>query len=338
MKKLLCIILTLFQSLFGLICGETPKDNAEYITVQNPVCESGADPWVVEHGGKYYYCFATGNGVGVAEIPSINSISSEGYSQVYTAPAGTQYSSEYWASELHYIDGEWYIYVAADDGNNFNHRMYVLKGTTQNPTDPFEMVGKIYDSTDKWAIDGTVVKILGENYFVWSGWEGDENVAQNIYIAHMSNPWTIDSERVLISSPRYSWEKKGTPHINEGPAALYNGDGVFIAYSASGSWTDDYCIGLLTYNGGDPLNAKSWRKSLQPVFRKKAETAYGPGHCSFTTAADGSTWMVYHANRESGTGWGGRSIWIAPVKFTPWGTPVFGAPEKQVQYPVGIKE
>ena len=57
--------------------------------------------------------------------------------------------------------------------------------------------------------DGTVLELNGELYFLWSGWEGDVNVAQNIYIAHMSDPCTIDSERVCLSTPTYSWEKRG---------------------------------------------------------------------------------------------------------------------------------
>ena len=43
-------------------------------------------------------------------------------------------------AELHYLDGAWYVYVAMDDGNNKNHRMYVLKGTdSKDPTKPFKV-------------------------------------------------------------------------------------------------------------------------------------------------------------------------------------------------------
>ncbi len=323
--------------------SKTEKEDipVTYKTVQNPVFSSGADPWVIEKDGKYYYCFSGSNGatggVRVAEIPSPALITTNGASQVYTAPAGTAYSQEYWAPELHYLDGAWYIYVAADDGNNDNHRMYVLKGTTQDPTDPFEMVGKITDSTDKWAIDGTVVTIKGEHYFVWSGWEGDVNVSQNLYIAHMSGPTQIDSERVLLSEPKGAWETVGSPTVNEGPAALYHEDSVFIAFSASGSWTDNYCIGLLEFRGGDPLKRASWDKSASSLFKKVDGTAYGPGHCSFTTALDGSVWMIYHANLVSGSGWGGRSVWIAPIRFRENGRPIFGKPQREVDFPFPVQ-
>ena len=312
------------------------KPQAVYETVQNPVYHTGNDPWVVEHNGKYYYCFSSGNGVSVGEIASPHQVTDKTARRVYTAPSGTMYSSEYWAPELHYIQGSWYIYVAADDGNNDNHRMYVLKCTSQDPTKNFRMVGQITDPTNKWAIDGTVLPIGDELYFVWSGWEGDENVAQHIYIAHMSDPCTIDSERVMISTPTFAWEKVGNPLINEGPTALIHDGKIHIIYSASGSWTDNYCMGLLTFTGTDPLKRSSWKKSQISVFRQYPGVAYGPGHCSVTTAIDGSLWMIYHANLQAGTGWNGRSVWISPITFKEDGTPVFGRPQKEVQFPVAL--
>ena len=304
-----------------------------YQTVQNPIHDGGGDPWVVEHEGAYYYCYSSGNGVSVAKVSSIAKLRQNGR-RVYTAPTDTMYSKEYWAPELHYIDGAWYIYVAADNGNNETHRMYVLKGTSQDPTEPFEMVGQITDPSNKWAIDGTVMQLDGELYFIWSGWEGDINVAQNIYIAHMSDPFTVDSERVCLSVPEYSWEMNGQPYINEGPAVLQHDGKTFLVYSASGSWTDYYCLGMLTLTGDDPMDVHAWEKSTKPVFRNRPHVCYGPGHNSFCTAPDGSVWMIYHANLVAGTGWSGRSVWIAPVIFEEDGTPEFGNPQSEVLFPV----
>jgi GH43 family beta-xylosidase len=65
----------------------------------------------------------------------------------------------------------------------------------------------------------------------------------------MKNLWTIDGNRVLISSPGYDWETVGdlnnpndVPHVNvnEGPVALIHNKKLFIIYSASGCWTDAY--------------------------------------------------------------------------------------------------
>ncbi len=74
---------------------------------------------MVAHGNDYYYCY--GNGVGVNKLSSLSKINKRNSAIVYQAPAGTDYSYDDWAPELHYINGEWYIYVAADNGYNSSH-------------------------------------------------------------------------------------------------------------------------------------------------------------------------------------------------------------------------
>lgn len=293
-------------------------------TFYNPIAQKAADPWLILHEGYYYYCLSHKSGVCVARIKNIYDLNNAEPVKVWSPPADTMYSKELWAPELHYLDGAWYIYVAADDGKNENHRMYVLKGTTQNPLDGFEFIGQITDNTNKWAIDGTVMQYKNKMYFVWSGWEGDVNVSQNIYIAAMNNPYTISGNRIKISSPELSWELIGQPNINEGPAAIEHNGLMHIVYSASGSWTDDYCLGLLTLKSDEPLSADSWIKSEKPIL-SKSDKVFGPGHCSFTTSLDGEeTWIIYHANKVSGTGWGGRSAWTQPVSWDKNNYPVIG--------------
>ena len=87
------------------------------------------------------------------------------------------------------------------------------------------------------------------------------------------------------------------PHINEGPVALVKGKTVHIIYSASGSWSDYYCLGKLTFSGeGDILDKNNWKKSDAPVFSKTDKT-FGPGHCSFTTDAEDRTIPREHCLR-----------------------------------------
>ena len=289
------------------------------VTITLPL-EGGSDPWYYEHGGKFYYCYSAGSGVAVKTADSPAALGKAPETVVYRAPVGTAYSYSYWAPEMHFIDGAWYIYVAADDGNNENHRMYALKSDT--PLGPYEMLGKVADKTDRWAIDGTVLEYGGELYFIWSGWAGYSDLGQNLYIAHMSDPAHIDGKRVKISAPEYGWEKKGHA-INEGPEVLQRDGKTYIIYSASGSWTDDYCLGMLALTGDDVTDPACWAKCPMPVFEKR-DTAYGPGHCSFLNLA-GQDYIVYHANVESGTGWNGRTVRIQPFTWR-GNVPVFGSP------------
>lgn len=323
-------VLVSLCSLFAALTGWIPAvparslfagsgEGAPVDTLTLPL-EGGSDPWYVEHEGRYYYCYSIGEGVGVRVSDRVSTLGTGTEYIAYHADPGTDHSWGYWAPEMHYLDGAWYIYVAACDGRNETHRMFVLK--SESPTGPYEMLGKIAPEADFWAIDGTVLTLGGERYFIWSGWEGETDEGQNLYLAHMADPTRIDGPRVRISVPTKKWEKNGAP-INEGPAVLQRDGKTFVVYSASGSWTDDYCLGLLTLTG-DPTDPAAWAKCPVPVL-KKTDTAYGPGHPSFLRGADGTDYIVYHANLVSGTGWNGRTVRVQPFTWR-CGFPVFGKP------------
>jgi len=294
-------------------------------TFTNPVVADGADPWVIRYQDVYYYCFATDDRIWISCSKNLHEIGLAEPKLVWQPPKGNPWSEELWAPELHFFDNKWYIYVAADDGANENHRMYVLESDNIDPQSHYVLVGKIADSTDCWAIDGTVLEHRGHLYFIWSGWEGKVNVQQNLYIAPMSNPATISGDRVLISEPEYEWEKIGRPLVNEGPEILKKNDKIHIIYSASGSWTDDYCLGQLTFTGGDILSRESWSKNPRPVF-SKTETVFGPGHASFVKSPDGrEDWIVYHAAKYKGGGWD-RDVRMQKFGWNSDDSPNFGAP------------
>jgi GH43 family beta-xylosidase len=298
-------------------------------TFSNPLGD-GADPWVVQWNGMYYLVRSTGSAVWIDRAASLenihNSTPESDSAKVWTAPTGTSYSQQVWAPELHFFNGKWYIYVAASDGNNSAHRMHVLERNSADPFGAFVYKGKIAAATDRWAIDGTAFEWQGAMYFVWSGWPGTTNVQQNLYIAQMDTPWSIAGDRVLLSSPTYSWEKYGLP-INEGPEALVDDGTLNIIYSASGYWTNQYALGRLTYNGtGSILDPTSWTKASQPVFQATSLVT-GTGHASFTKSPDGTEdWIVYHAHANPTTFNEDRVIRIQPFIFNSNGTPNFGQP------------
>ncbi len=294
-------------------------------TFTNPVVGWGADPWVIRWQSDYYLCQSRFDGIWVNRASRLEDIGKDHWKCVWKPPKGTAYSKDIWAPEPHFLQGRWYIYVAADDGNNANHRMYVLEGTSINPQKPFILKSKIASLPDDWAIDGTILQMPnGKLYFVWSGWPGANNSTQNLYIAPMSNPWTIDGWRVCISQPDQAWEQHDSVHINEGPETLWHHDHLFIIYSANGFWDDNYCLGQLAWTGGDVLNPHSWRKKPQPVFERSADV-FGPGHCSFVKSPDGrEDWIVYHAHAGPGTQ--ERDVRIQRFTWNLDGSPNFGIP------------
>jgi GH43 family beta-xylosidase len=310
-------------------------------TVFPVISASGADPWVIRHDDGYYYMTASTNAdITLWRSTSLTGIGGGEKKVIWTPPKSGPISKNLWAPEIHRLHGKWYIYLAADDGDNVNHRMYVLENLSRDPfAGEFVLKGKIADpKQDKWAIDGTVMTWNNRNYFIWSGWEGDKNVSQFLYIAPMSNPWTLSAPRVEISRPTLSWEKIGDPTVNEGPQVLIKNQSLYLIYSASGSWTDDYCLGRLTLTpGGDPLDPKAWVKHPEPVMRS-TNGVYSPGHCSFTKSPDGKEdWLVYHAARHKGAGWA-RNIRVQRFHWNSDDTPRFDPPanpDRPVPLPSG---
>jgi len=309
-------------------------------TFTNPLFNAGADPWCVYKNGFYYYTHTTGKNITIWKTPSIATLKTAQKKIVFTPPNKGPYSKEIWAPEIHFLQGKWYIYFAADSGNNVHHRIWVLENSSPDPLKgKWEMKGKLTTPDDKWSIDGSVFEHKKQLYFIWSGWDGDTNGQQNIYIAKMLNPWMLGDNRSKISSPELDWETHGdlnnpndVPHVNvnEGPEVLAHKDKLFLIYSASGCWTDFYALGMLTASAeSDLMNPESWIKNPQPVFKQSpANRVYAPGHNSFFKSPDGKQdWILYHANDKPGQGCGKfRSPRAQPFKWNKDGTPNFGEP------------
>ena len=322
-------------------------------TFTNPLLASGPDPWVIYKDGFYYYTNSTGRNITLWKTKNVTDIKSAEKKIVWSPPANEPYSKDLWAPELHYLQGKWYVYFAADSGNNVDHRMYVIENSSADPlSENWIMKGKLTTPGDKWSIDGSVFENKGKMYLIWSGWIGDINGEQDIYVAKLKNPWTVEGNRVLVSRPTYDWETIGdlhnvndVPHVNvnEGPEILKHNNKLFLIYSASGCWTDNYALGILTANvDADLLKASSWVKSDQPVFKQSPENhVYGTGHNSFFTSPDGKEdYILYHANSEPGQGCGShRSPRAQKFSWKDDGTPDFGIPVeagKELPLPSGI--
>ncbi len=309
-------------------------------TFTNPILPSGPDPWVVFNKGYYYYTHTTGKNLVLWKSKSVVDMKNAVRKVIWTPPAGTPYSKEIWAPEIHYIQKKWYMYFSADDGDNKNHRLYVLENSAQDPTEgEWVFKGQITDASNKWAIDGSLFEHRGKLYMIWSGWEGNENGTQHIYIARLKDPLTVESSRVKISSPEHPWERFGDLHhgatpnhldVNEGPEILKHGSNLFLIYSASACWTDTYALGMLTANAdSDLLNPGSWKKTASPVFKQSPENSvYATGHNAFFKSPDGTQdWILYHANSLPGKGCGNeRSPRAQPFTWRKDGTPDFAVP------------
>lgn len=332
--------------LVGLVACKKDKPAApltpappETTTFRNPLLASGPDPWVTEKDGYYYYMATTGSNLTLRKTAKMSELGSAVSKIIWTPPASGVNSQHIWAPELHFLDGKWYVYFTAGPGACCaGQRLWVLENSAADPTTgAWVEKGQIaVPGQDLWAIDATVLEQNGGRYLVWSGHANATTEEQRLYLARLSNPWTLTGPRVEISRPQYGWETAGPVAVNEGPQILRRHGKTFLVYSASHCTTDAYALGLLTASStADPLDPAVWTKSATPVFTSNtASSAFGPGHNSFFKSRDGQQdWILYHANSGPNQGCEqSRSPRMQQFTWNPDGTPNFGTPA-----PIGVE-
>lgn len=313
--------------------GLAPLANAQQKpdrTFTNPLQADGPDPWVIRHDGYYYYTNTKGRNLTLWKSKNLSEVKDATPVVVWTPPATGPNSYEIWAPELHFLDGKWYIYYTATDKANFgdlSRYVFVLENSSPDPTTgAWTDKGKI--NTKYTGLDGTVFEHGGQRYFVYSAYVGPQSV---LAIAPMQNPWTLQAgKEATIATPTFAWEKGGGRQILEGPEFLPGKKGqLFLVYSASACWDDNYSLGMLTATkGSDLLKPESWTKAPLPVFHPSAENGvWGTGHNSFTKSPDGrEDWIVYHAKTAADGKCAGRSARAQKFTWNADGTPNFGAP------------
>jgi GH43 family beta-xylosidase len=301
-------------------------------TFTNPLDTQGPDPWLQYHNGYYYLAATTWNStITMRRSRTLGGLASAPETVIFnlTRPNG---AGTMWAPEFHLLDGpngqRWYFYYTAgrqpfDLGSQ---RIHVLESAGTDPMGPYTFKADMLDPTqdNTWELDPSILQLNGKLYLLGTFYNG----SQPNFIRPLSNPWTASGTRRILSTPTHSWETVGGA-VNEGAEVIQRNGRTFIVFSASHCSTPDYKLGILTYNGGDPLLQSSWVKSSQPVFqRNNANGVYGPGHNGFFKSPDGTEdWIVYHANSSASGGCDiNRSTRAQKITWNADGTPNFGTP------------
>lgn len=286
---------------------KTNKDNIRWTEYNRPFIEQRADPYVYQHTDGYYYF--------TASVPAYDRIilrrsqTLVGLREAKEVTIWTKHdtgimSKNIWAPEIHYLQGNWYIYFAAgEQEDQFKIRPYVLECTEENPiTGVWTEKGKMQcEAKDEFSfrafsLDATVFESQGEYYYIWAEKVSVGKQISNLYIAKMETPWKLSTIQVLLTTPDYDWERINF-WVNEGPAVLKKEGKIFLTFSASSTGAC-YCVGMLvSEEGKDLLDPLSWKKFRMPVLVTDEEKGiYGPGHNSFTKSEDGTKdIMIYHA-------------------------------------------
>ncbi|HEX6354697.1 family 43 glycosylhydrolase [Actinophytocola sp.] len=301
-------------------------------TFANPLVARGPDPWLQYYNGFYYLATTTWNRtITMRKSRTLAGLTSAPETVIFnlTRPNG---AGTMWAPEFHLLNGpngqRWYFYYTAgrEPFDLGSQRIHVLESAGLDPMGPYTFKADMLDpqQDNTWELDPSILQLNGQLYLLGTFYNG----SQPNFIRPLSNPWTASGTRRILSTPTFSWETVGGA-VNEGAEVIQRNGRTFIVFSASHCSTPDYKLGILTYNGGDPLQQSSWVKSSQPVFqRNNAAGVFAPGHNGFFKSPDGTEdWIVYHANSSANGGCDmNRSTRAQKFTWNADGTPNFGTP------------
>ena len=292
-------------------------------TAKNPILDH-ADPFITPHpvAGRYLLLATTGENITIWSGPTVETAAMDPKT-VFTPSNGLR---ELWSPTLWHMDGRWWIYfTAAMPGKQ--HAIYMLESETDNALGSYSFKGAL-DLGGHASIDPSVLTVGGMPYLMYVTVDSGAN---EIYLTRLAGPMQPAGAASLIAKPEYPWEKgagstRNYP-VGEGPTALYHAGRTFVVFSASDTASPRYCLGLLTFKGGDPLQATNWVKSPEPVFAASPEHGiWGPGRGTFAVGRYGADWLLYAAKSTDAPTAQGRSTRAQRFTWKKDGTPEFGVP------------
>jgi arabinan endo-1,5-alpha-L-arabinosidase len=242
----------------------------------------------------------------------LGSVFPHGRGPAWAIPTGAQHG-RYWAPDLHWFDGHWVLYYAAE--------LTAATAHTLNPAPAGGFAIGVATTTDlragHWTttllhysgqfnalpsakgnreLTGGVIDpnefenpTTGQRYLVWA------KQSNEVFLGELSaDGLTLAPEAQRILVPSTPWEcanLKGTCTI-EGPVGYWYDNVAYVLYSASSTWSGTYAVGVAASTA--PLSVP-FTKDPDPILTSSGDLL-GPGGTSEPiTAPDGSPIIYFHS-------------------------------------------
>ncbi|HYW95964.1 MAG TPA: glycoside hydrolase family 43 protein [Bacteroidales bacterium] len=296
--SILAVALTLASPAKGQSAGEK-------LSWTNPVSDSifMGDPFMLLHNGRYYLYGTTSSGTGFKcwSSADMNHWKSEGF--VYHETADSWGKGNYWAPEVYYHDGLFYMAYSCNGKDTTNNRMLLCLAKSSSPTGPFKDVKAPWFDPGYSCIDAHIFfDDDGKIYLYYDkvGYEGtwpDGHLFGYIFCRKLDKDLDPISDPVFCSKAEQPWEHpfSDRSRCNEGCSVIKHNGIYYMTYSANHYQDPYYGIGYSTATS--PFGP--WTKYAgNPLIGMDEEAGiYGPGHNSFVTSPDSSEmYIVYHTH------------------------------------------
>jgi GH43 family beta-xylosidase len=288
---------------------------------QNPISiKNIGDPFVLRALDGKYYCYASSAADGFKAWSSNDLVHWMDIGYVYKRNDASWGESDFWAPEVVFYNGKYFMHYSARWGKNQSLRLGVA--TADSPAGPFvDVFNRPMFDFGYAAIDGHVLfDDDGRKYFYYSR-DCSENVVDgrhesHLYVAELNEDLTsLKGESCLITKPEQEWELRSGPEWlwNEGPFVLKHNHKYYLMYSANFYASRDYSVGYAV--AASPLGPFT-KATHNPILFSPNREISGPGHNSVIASPDGGElFIVYHTHTDPDHPSGDRQVCIDRMGF-----------------------
>jgi GH43 family beta-xylosidase len=278
------------------------------LTYVNPVYDHYfADPFVLHaEGGYFAYGTAPGSPDG-RHFPVLRSTDLVNWRLLGWALDPLPGAVEFWAPEVAFHEGIYYLYYSARGLNDRDHQLRVA--TSTDPAGPFHDSGLVLKPDDPFTIDAHPFRDTDGQWYLFYArdfltLDDDYRVGTGLVVDRLVDMLTLAGDPRVVVRPHADWQifKRTRSmygqvfdwHTIEGAAVLLH-NGRYYCFYSGGAWEhDNYGVSYVVAD--HPLGpyrrpddqAGAWMQSVPGH-------VIGPGHNSFIETPDGQQWIVYHA-------------------------------------------
>lgn len=286
-----------------------------------------ADPFVLQTGGRYYaygtglHGWDGGRAFEVLSSPDLESWISHGGSLVPYSPERL----DYWAPEVVEVEGAFYMYYSAGQGDK-NHHIRVA--VSQSPLGPFVDQGLNLTPGEPFAIDPHPFQDEDGQWYLYvaKDYLEGERAGTALAVAPLRNmtelggalrpvlrataDWQLYARGREMYAQIYDW------HTLEGAFVVRRAGRYHLFYSG-GNWTNEtYGVGHAVAD--HPLGPWHEDRAHPVVLCTQPGVVIGPGHNSLVRSPEGQDHLVFHAWDEAREH---RQMYVMPLDWA-GGTPV----------------
>lgn len=331
----LVITATAIAGAFLAACGSSSDRTT---TVTNPLPMALGDPFLLHAADGRYYMYGTSLADGFEAFVSDNLTDWESIGQVYCGGTPGQWNTNcFWAPEVYYRDGRYYMLYSANSRNNPTNEKENFKigvAVADNPAGPFtDLINRPIFEIDYPVIDANVLfdDESGKNYLYFSrccykhpveSEIADKARAEGIY-DEIEESWIygvelkpdfsgIVGEPVKLLAPptrlddgQAEWESRSVTareagrRWTEGSYIFRHGDTYYIMYSANAFFGGNYAVGYATSKSPLGPFVKSATNPILKENHSSGGKVIGTGHNMALTMPDGTMYTVYHGRMTS---------------------------------------